>query len=172
MKKKSVGLVLLVDMPGEDGGLRALLQRRGRFNFEEGTPESRPGGCQVTAHGKLEEGEDFMKALLREVAEELGTAAALLISGRASELVGVVHQQEGEGKEEAVTFALKVDSSFVHFIRLGPSTGGFHLVSRAGLGDIQNLRDFDKIDGVQDTYVIAMFPDEQEAVIKAFARFS
>lgn len=58
--KKSVGLVILAEMLGENGTLVAVLQRRGKRNFEEGgKPESWPGGCQVTAHGTLEEGGGF-----------------------------------------------------------------------------------------------------------------
>ncbi len=64
MKKRSVGIQLL----GKNtlGELVAILQVRAKWNSEKNTPETWPGACQVTAHGKLEDGEDFMQALFRE----------------------------------------------------------------------------------------------------------
>jgi len=155
-------------------GLMAVLQKRGKYNFEERKRESWPGGCQVTTHGKLQEEEDFKTALFREAAEELGEAAARLIRERANELVEVFHLSE-KGKE-VVTFALQFDFSFVQQIRLGPSTGGLQLVEKnivyREAGGIQDLRFLDREDGARESKTIAMFPDELAALKVAFEHFS
>ena len=69
--KKSVGLVVMTMLPKKDGSkvLAAILQRRGTFNTEKMEPESWPGCCQVTCHGRLEEGEDFELGLFNELGE-------------------------------------------------------------------------------------------------------
>ena len=57
-KKKSVGVQIL--SRDKKGALVAILQVRSQWNEEKNSPESYPGTCQVTVHGKLEEGEDFI----------------------------------------------------------------------------------------------------------------
>lgn len=69
-KKRSVGLLVITHV--NSIGLVAVLQRRGEFNHETMAPETYSGACQLTAHGKVEVGEFFVDALLREVREELG----------------------------------------------------------------------------------------------------
>lgn len=167
--KKSVGLVILVEMPNR--GLVAILQRRGPYNFEEGETESWSGGCQVTTHGTLEEKEAFKTALFREAAEELGEDAMRLIYKHSDDLVEAFHLNVED--KEVITYAVKMDFAFIKEIRLGPSTGGLELVSRNEVSDIaEDLRLFSRDDGVQDNATIAMFPDEKAAVLKAFELFS
>ncbi|MDO8668526.1 MAG: NUDIX domain-containing protein [bacterium] len=166
--KKSVGLIVLVEMPNL--GLAAALQRRGRYDFEEGKRESWPGGCQVTVHGNLKEGEDFKEALLREAAEELGEVAAGMIYECSVDLVEVFHLKTEE--KEVFTFAMKMDFAFVEAIRLGPSTDGLRPVRQDEIADIKDLFSYGKNAGVPFANTIAMFPDEKAALIRAFEFFS
>lgn len=116
-------------------------------------------------------GEAFKTALFREAAEELGEDAMRLIYKHSDDLVEAFHLKV-EGKE-VITFAVKMNYSFIREIRLSPSTGGLELVSRNEVSDIaEDLRLFSREDGVQDNATIAMFPDEKEAVLKAFELFS
>lgn len=169
--EQSVGLVVLVNMP--DLGLVALLQRRGKRNYEEGGKrESWPGGCQVTVHGKLkaEDENSFLAALVREAKEELGPVAAKMILDQAA-VSGCLVQvyQLNEEKKQVVTYALRMDPAFIKQIRFSPSTGGLELISRKEAKGIMNLRSFRKEDGVRDSAVIVMFPDERVALEMAFA---
>lgn len=176
-KKMSVGLIILTDVPSM--GRVAILQRRGEFNHEKMGPESYPGGCRVTAHGKCEVGESFCKAIDREIVEELGLAAAGLIRHEDA----LLHDDEGksiyqeiikvEGEEKVVlTYGVVLPSKYLFGgIQLGPSSGGLVLVHEDQVDNIQDLTKFDKKEGVTDRRVIAMFPDEKEAVKKAFEMF-
>lgn len=172
--EQSVGLVVLVDMPGL--GLVALLQRRGKRDYEAGgKPESWSGGCQVTVHGKLEveDENNSLAALVREAKEELGPVAAKMIFDQAivhGRLVQVYQLQERE--KYVVTYALQMDPSFIGRIRFSPSAGGLELILKKQVDGILDLRSFIKEDGVRDSTVIAMFPDEKEALIMAFAVFA
>ena len=90
-KKKSVGIILIGKTAGE---LMAILQVRGVWNQEKNAPESYAGACQVTVHGKLEEGEDFMQALWLEMTEELG--AEVLPAIKALRLIELVKNDSEE----------------------------------------------------------------------------
>lgn len=178
MIERSVGLIVMADMPGM--GLAAVLRERGYWNFEKMKPESYPGGCQVTAHGKLEEGESFETALAREIKEELGEqfSRALFVVEALSQAGGFfkegileVHREETSEKV-VITFATKVDGYFISHVRLGPETGGLRLLAWSELEKIVDLREFSKETGVPDRVTIAMFPDEKKAVEKAFDLFS
>ncbi len=166
-KKRSVGLVVLTDIPGM--GVVAVLRRRGKINPEKDDfHESYPGGCQVTCHGKVKPEDDKEdEALLREAGEEIGQEAAhkLLVQNR-GRLTVLVDDREAN----AVTFGIFMpDPDFIHLIRLEVSSGGLELLPQSEIGNIRDLlRDFDKRTGVTDTNVIAMFPDEIKAVRLAF----
>ena len=172
-EKRSVGLVVLTEIPGI--GPVAVLQRRGEFNHEKMGPESFPGACQVTCHGKVEEGEDQLKALFREIREELGEdMEALLSLALAGNKMLIVSQEQTEEKIVS-TWAAIVGEEFFDILRLGPSTGGLRLVRKEDVENIQilDLKDPDqKRDGVTDRRVTAMFADEKRAIKRAFALFS
>lgn len=166
-KKVSVGLVVLTDVP-DMGGRVAVLQRRGEFNHEKMKPESFPGACQVTAHGKVEEGENRFEALGREFIEELGKAVGDLIfrlGASPVELSRIVTEEK-----EAVTYGALFPATFLQSVKLNPSSGGLVLLTEDKVDSIQDLGSFDKKEGVTDRRVIAMFPDEIEAVRQAFAQ--
>ena len=70
-------------------------------------------------------------------------------------------------------YAVEILPARLADIRLNASTGGLRLVSRADLAKIQNLpAPCDKQEGVRDRDALAMFPDEIEALRKAFEIFS
>ena len=167
--EKSVGIIVLTRIP--EMGLVAILRERGWINPKKADyRESWPGGCQVTAHGKLQEDDDFYDALFREITEELGEDASGRIRDHANELVEVFRLQK-ENKN-VVTYAIKLEPSFIEDIRLGPESGAIRLVRPEEANSIIDLFSLDKSTGVQYRRTIAMFPDEKQAVINAFARFS
>jgi 8-oxo-dGTP pyrophosphatase MutT (NUDIX family) len=172
-KKQSVGLVVLTEIPSM-GGVVAILQRRGKFNHEKMGPESWPGGCQVTCHGKVEEvDEGVLDALQREIEEEFGWDAVQEILPDPNQAI-LLSDEESES-ERALTYGVLVPPS--GFLRegkvsLNASSGGLDFVTRDKVGQIQELRNFDKRTGVTDLNTIAMFSDEIEAVRLAFEKLN
>ncbi len=167
-KKTSVGLVVLTELPSM-GGVVAILQRRGKFNHEKMAPESWPGGCQVTCHGKVEEGdEDVLDALQRELEEEFGWDAVQEILPDPNRAI-LLADEESE-TERALTYGVLVPlSSFLREdVILNASSGGLDFVTCDQLDQIQDLRNFDRKTGVTDLNTIAMFNDEAKAVTLAF----
>ena len=179
MVERSVELIVMADVPGL--GLVAVLRDRGYWNFEKMRPESYPGACQVTAHGKLNEGESFETALKRETKEELGEGFEGMLSvvrmfsqagGLQKDGIRFEVNREETPEKAVITFATKVDGYFISHMRLGPETGGLRLLRRDELEKIVDLRRIDKQIGVPDCMTVAMFPDEKKAVEKAFELFS
>jgi len=167
MCEKSVGLVLITEVP--DLGVAAVLRERGFWNFEEMKFESWPGACQVTVHGKLGPNETFMQAIRCEIEEELGTRFLNAFWPGFKSLVEVSHEKTEE--KEVVTLATKVDFYMLNLIRLDPSAGSIRFLTPCELDCVQDVRNFSKNQGVPDRTIIAMFPDEAEAVKKAFKHF-
>lgn len=172
-KKRSVGLVVLTEVPGL--GVVVVLQRRGKNNpekFEEGKiNESYPGGCRVTCHGRVRGIYcDERDALYRKSLEEIGKDASFFVLTFFNQFVELV-RHEGDD-ESSVIFGFVVHNGveFLKKIRLHPSSGGLELLSQGEVRNIRNLGDFDKRVGVTDSGVIAMFPDEVEAVRLAFEK--
>src|SRR3989338_3226480 len=170
-KKKSVGVQFL----GKDkkGELVAILQVRGEWNAEKNAPESYSGACQVTAHGKLEKGENFMQALLREVREELGNEIVPIVQklSDAGDLKELVNFDSPE--KQIITYGAIVEES-VWKAMIGreksSSFGGFRIIRHDDVEKISDIRTFDKTLGVTDETTIAMFPDEKEVVKIAFKK--
>lgn len=170
-KKKSVGIQLLGK--NKDGGLVAILQVRAKWDAEKNALESWPGMCQVTAHGKLEEGEDFMQALFREVEEELGEEIALLVkkihtSGNLRELIN-----NEEPEKHIITYGAVVEENVWKNMvnrEKKASFGGFKIIRPNDVKKIVDLKHIDRNTGVTDENIIAMFSDEKEAVKMAFEK--
>ncbi len=175
--KKSVGLVVMVKMPQEDGSevLMAVLQRRGTFNTEKMKPESYPGCCQVTCHGGLEEGESFDAALIREVEEELGTdlAKCLRCLPNKAGVEILVHKETTE--KEIITYGALIPVGWLKMIRLGPDSGGLAYMTARQMSvenpDLYETPEVMKRLGPNHRRTIAMFQDEIEAVRTAFEVF-
>lgn len=161
--KRFVGLVVVTEVDGL--GRVAVLQRRGEFNHETMKPESYPGGCQVTAHGGVEEGEDFEQALLREAEEELGNGFVRAWQSSGQGMQEMVRLEENG--RQVRTYGVKLSAEVLGQIRLGPSSGGLVLLPEAKAPEIKNLKDYKKDGGVHMREVIAMFPDARDAVRKA-----
>jgi len=170
-KKKAIGIVLL--SKDEKGELVAILQVRSKWNAEKNAPESWPGACQVTTHGKCEEGEDFMQALLREVEEELGKEIVPIIKklSDAGKLTKLVNNETPE--KHIITYGVVVDKNIFQALmkkKKKPSFGGFKLINNNDVEKIVDIQKFDKTLGVVDKNVIAMFPDHKEAIKIAFEK--
>lgn len=177
--EKSISLLIMTRLavnPGRPEQLVAVLQRRGEFNHETMGPESWPGACQLTVHGKVLAEEDNNTALYREIREELGgyfigtrlawetTAADNLVE------IGRVDKPE----KLIVHYAIEVPPLRLKAIWLNASSGGLRLVRESDLRDIQSMPNCfaTKADGVVARLATAMFPDEIEAVKTAFAHFA
>lgn len=164
-KELIVGLLVIVKV-GNEG--MAVLQRRGEFNHEKMGPESWPGGCQVTVLGGGRAGETPLQAMWREISEELGERVTDFMLLR-NFLVKLLDKEEGNQQKKI--FGVIESNYLLTIIRLHPSTGGLVLLPESKVEEIQDLTQFDKKEGVTDRKVIAMFPDEIEAVRKAFEQY-
>jgi 8-oxo-dGTP pyrophosphatase MutT (NUDIX family) len=171
-KKKAVGVILLA-RNGEGEELFAISQVRSWWNKEKNAPESWPGGCQVTAHGGLEEGENPIQALMREAEEELGEEIVPILrrlfkTGDIHELINLYTPEK-----EIVTYGAILEEYFCQDFtgrQKSPSFGGFRAIQRHEVERILNLGTFDRKNGVMDETIIAMFPDDKEAVRLAFEK--
>jgi hypothetical protein len=157
--KRSVGIIVITKLPS--GEFAAVLQRRGVFNFEKVKRESYPGCCQVTAHGGLKEGEDFDQGLVRESNEELGQEFANLTLG----MWKVNHQKTTE--KENITYGRFCSWEEIQKIRLSPESGGIDILPQSELGTLVEITKDMKETGAPPN-VRALFPDEIEAIKKAF----
>ncbi len=169
-KKKFVGVQLLAR--NEKRELVAILQVRGKWNAEKNNPESYPGICQVTAFGGLEEGEDFMQALLREVKEELGDEIVLFIKKLkgAGQLKEICHYETPERQtviygtiagEDILKMMLKKEKN--------DSFGGFKIIRQDEIEKIVDLKNINREIGATEE-IIAMFPAAKKAVEIAFEK--
>jgi len=162
---RSVGLIVFTQLPNDEE-LSAILQIRGEFNHEKMRPESWPGLCQLTVHGRCEPGENARTALLREIKEELGLDGSMVCSiGSFSALA------ETEGSSNEVSnFAVNIAPNwFLKSFRLSLSSGGIRLVKKKQLNDILPAQKHDR-DGVP-RHKTVMFKDDIEALKKAFEMF-
>ena len=168
-KKKTAGILVMSYWQGKPV---AVLLRRGKINHETMADETRPGGCQITAHGGLEEGENPLKGALRELAEEIGVGAAESVMNGCQKLnMGMTIWTTTEETETAFVTSVIVyvpDPAFVSIASFNGSSGGFEMLTEDQVHNIKNLRDYDKVTGVRDLYTIAMFPDESALVKKGF----
>ncbi|TSC77208.1 MAG: hypothetical protein G01um101431_391 [Parcubacteria group bacterium Gr01-1014_31] len=112
-QKRSVGLVVTTVLP--DGTRVAVLQIRGEINpanLPDGINESFPGGCQVTAHGRLKDYErNDDEALIREVSEELGSGVACRVRAQVDQKV--VLTQVDDPSKPVATYHLELPWQFL-----------------------------------------------------------
>ncbi|KKP87324.1 MAG: hypothetical protein UR90_C0009G0005 [Parcubacteria group bacterium GW2011_GWC1_35_8] len=172
-KKKSVGIQLLGK--NVDGKLVAILQVRAKWNAEKNAPETYAGSCQVTVHGRLEEGEDFLQALLREVKEELGEEIVPAIKklSENNKLIELVNLEMPE--KHVITYGGIVEEVILKQLLNKEKTksfGGFRIIARNEIRKIVDIKISDRIVGITDKNIIAMFPDEKEAVQLAFKKLN
>ena len=173
--KKSVGLVIMFNIPQEDGNevLMAVLQRRGRFNTEKMKPETYPGCCQVTCHGRVEDRDSggklsvFHTALIRESIEELG----MEFTGMCTQDIQLIELTHKTSEEEVVTYGALVPAERLKLIRLGADSGGLDPITFEVLDSLAEITPDMKKGGPAFTYTRALFRDEIEAIKKAFEVF-
>jgi 8-oxo-dGTP pyrophosphatase MutT (NUDIX family) len=164
---RSTGIVLLTDLG--DGIMRAILQKRGEYDFEKMRPESWPGGTQVTVNGGIDESEEPLQALIREVSEELGRTFVphihdLIDSGNLKELI---RYDDGQGFFR-IFYGGVIDKKCLKDLALAPATGGLIFITKEEIPTLKNIRDFDRTKGISDRTTHALFPEDIEAVKKAF----
>ncbi len=169
-KKRFVGIQLFAKNAA--GELVAILQVRGKWNTEKNSPESYPGICQVTAFGELEEGEDFMQALLREAQEELGNEIVPFIKKLkdAGQLKEIDNYETPE--KQIVIYGAIVEENVFNILmkkKKNSSFGGFKIIRQNEIEKIVDLKNIDRETGVTDE-IIAMFPDAKKAVKLAFEK--
>ncbi len=162
--KRSVGIIVITKLPG--GEFAAVLQRRGVFNFEKMKRESFPGCCQVTAHGGLKDDEDFGPGIIRESTEELGKIFTELYIQNGA-LASIGFKRDEEGGKEVLTFWLFANFEHIKEIRLSPESGGIDILPQSELGSLVEITKAMKENGCPPS-VRALFPDEIEAIKKAF----
>jgi hypothetical protein len=152
--------------------LIAVLQRRGQFSTERMKPSFFPGCLQVTCHGKLDEDEDFLEALGREVNEELGSKFAGTCQSdiKVLETIDKV-EMTNTSEKEVITFGALVPAEYIKLIRLGPDSGGLQYFRKERFEKtvLPITKDM-KIFGPEHNLPY-MFQDEIEAVKKAFNLF-
>jgi len=173
IKKKSVGIQLLGK--NTDNKLVAILQVRAKWNAEKNAPETYAGSCQVTIHGELEESENFIQALLREAKEELGEEIVPIIKtlSKKGQLVELVNLETPE--KHVITYGGILEEKVWKKLlekQKSPSFGGFRIIKQDEIKKISNLQISDRITGTTDENIIAMFPDEKEAIKLAFDKLS
>ncbi len=160
--KKIVGLIVLSKDLNEV--FFAVLQKRGKHNSETGKPETFPGCLQVSCHGGLENNEDFLDALTRESMQELGEKFTRQC--RAGSTLSLVTDEENE-KRHVKTFATFVQGHVVDMIVPGKDVGEIIRIMENDIKKIVPMTPDMKEAGAPDG-VMAMFPDEIEALKKAF----
>ncbi|MEI8175029.1 MAG: NUDIX domain-containing protein [bacterium] len=169
--KKSVGIQLIGRK--KNGQIIAILQVRAKWNSEKNSPESFPGACQVSVHGGLEEGEDFIQALLREVGEELGKDIIPAIKKLSdnNQLVELINLEKSN--KHVITYGALIEQEIYQKLlekTKSNSFGGFRIIKSDEVDKIVDIKTFDKTIGITDEKVIAMFPDEKEALKIAFVK--
>jgi len=166
--KRSVGLLLVADVPHWNPRRTAVLQRRGEFNQEKDwLPESWPGICQLTVHGRLKEGEEPLDGLMREMEEELGKDFAAGLKALNSEHNPMILLNSTDSVEGSISnYGIKIHQNLLNMIRLHPSSGGLYLLNQDPLDSIKVLdpQQLDKKVGVINRNLIVMWPEEREAV--------
>lgn len=160
MLEKSVGVVVVVRTIE---GLKVALQKRGE-------KDSFPRAFQMTAHGKVKRDEDFFPALMRECSEELGESFTLYFLVTTS-IVKLIYQISNDNKE-IWTYGILVPEISLDIITIEKTSGGIVLVEACKFfdGSVINITP-NKKQSVYPKGVIAMFPDEIQAVKKALDVF-
>ncbi len=172
-KERFVGLIVMTELVDAIGNrkLAVVLQRIGRWDFKNKERLSYPGCCKISAHGKLEENEDFLQGLLRKSQDDFGDEFARIILGNNSSLKEIVYNNSNE--IEVRIYSALVAEDDLKLIRLNPCTGGLDPLTKEEFegnnGPIKIYEEM-KFFGAH-TVVIALFEDEINAVRKAFEAY-
>lgn len=148
----------------KSGSLFVLCQKQAKWNTEKNAPESFPGCLQVSCHGKLEEGEDFYDALIRESYEELGDKFTGLCQNDVR--LHIVAEVKDD-KKHVLTCAAFVTEERLGMIEKGKDVGDLVYLSEAEVDQIIPIDPSMKENGAPEGKN-AMFQDEIDAIKKAF----
>ena len=172
-KERFVGLIIMTKLVDSTGSskLAVILQRIGRWDFQNKARLDYPGCCKISAHGKLKEGEDFLQGLLRKSQDEFGNDFAKIIMGDNSSLKEIVYSDTN--KTEIRIYSVLVSEDDLKTIRLNPCTGGLDPVIKeefeGNKGPVKIYSEMNAF-GVHPA-IIALFEDEITAVRKAFEAY-
>lgn len=171
-----------------DGRLVAVLRRRGKFNPEKDWgKESYPGACQVTAHGKVKDGETSICALIREVREELGDEFARFVVEKGMKLIpgerSGLREVDVDGPMKLIShtnhedhlilnWGIYANRSLLNCIRLHPETGNIEFIAKEDLRFVGLLQPYHKEKGINSLSSITMFESEIDVTLRAFDLFS
>lgn len=178
--RRSIGLLVLLDLPDRARG--ALLRIRDVRDPKTGDPQSFPGLAQVTVHGTVEPEEHLQHAILREASEEL--AEMFRAAGKEQPTSSMFRcllryfprrlhalTRRDTPQERVVTLGccLEEDDVMEH-LRPLLEADQMRIVREK---DLPRIRIVDPLDAVRRATLIrtpqlAMFPDELEALKRAF----
>lgn len=168
MKKTAAGLILFTKDPHK--GLVAVLSRRGEFDYEKFKPEKYQNLYEVTAGGGIESGEHLIEGLLREIKEELGTAAAKLIQHYATQFHTIAYTEDYKA---VYTYAVYIPHFPLNILKPHRSSAGILTVSER---DLPTLKAFpinhERQGPSREDKTRWMFPDQLEGLKKGFQLFA
>jgi hypothetical protein len=168
-KKRTVGFIILTNIPDPVGTV-AILQTRGKFNYEKRSSETYAGATQISVHGSIEGDESEFEALVRETREELGEEFANLVQGRSLDLIKL-NGIENENIS-IVNFDFRIAEKDLEKIKLDERTvAKIRLITKNDIVNIRELKPSERLTGI-DKNEIAMFPDDIEAVKLAFEKLN
>jgi|GEM_PF-2525188 len=175
MKKTAAGLILFTKIPHK--GLVAISSRRGEFDYDEFKPQSYANLYEATAAGGIDSGEQLMDGLLREVEEELGTAATRLIAQYAPQFQSVGFNERtrttGTDTVSVYTYAVYIPHFPLRLIKPHRSSSGIKFINAEELARTKVFPYEDKLKGApQNDGSIWMLPDYLEGLKKGFALYS
>lgn len=163
--KKVVGLLLTFK---EGNDFKAMLQIRGKFDYEKNCPELWPGICQLTVTGMLEKNEDFKNALLRETEEELQSEEISKYVEENIDQMFVLNDIKTKEKH-TINYTMSAPKELIEKINWHKSSSGGKILSKKDLFTVVDKSNFNIDTGVSDQKnVTAMYKDQMDALFKAF----
>ncbi len=163
MQKTAAGLIIFTKIPHK--GLVAILNRRGEFDYEKFKPEKYQNLYEVTAGGGIDSGEHLIEGLLREVEEELGTAAAKLVKHYAAQFHTVAYTTDHKA---VYTYAVFIPHFPLTLLKPHRSSAGIRIVTTHDIPKLKAHLITNDRKGPADDGEIWMFPDQLEGLKRGF----
>ena len=160
--KVHAGLVFMTNHP--KFGKSAILRVRG-VHSRDWKVEPYPGSCQLTLQAKFEEGKDYLTPL--EAAAHATFGIEIVITHDA--LINLNYSK----KELRLVknYGMFVPFESLRRMRSSIFDWPIRFVTEHHLSKIQSVERYNPQVGIQDSTVIAMFPDEIKALRIAFKKF-
>ena len=171
MQKTAAGLIIFTKLPHK--GLVAILSRRGEFDYEHFKPQNYPNLYEVTAGGGIESGEHLIEGLLREVEEELGSAAAKLIHHYATQFQNVGFHERTISTDGNIisiyTYTVFIPHFPLKLIKPHRSSAGVRTIGAKEVTDIKPFPYEKKKEGApKDDQTVWMLADYLSGLKKGF----